>query len=108
MDAKALQEDLENISFALSLAKPEIGKEVGRQSRRKAKEKGPKEKLCTKEMDSLEGPQEEADVQRRALRRGKNFAVGKPTVHSLSRVIPTDFKKWHSQLPCSALTIKKG
>ena len=26
----------------------------------------------------------------------------------LSRVIPKDFKKWYSQLPCLALSIKKG
>ena len=36
------------------------------------------------------------------------IAVGRPGVHSLSRVIPKDFKKWYSQLPCLALSIKKG
>ena len=35
------------------------------------------------------------------------FAVGRPGVHSLSRVIPEDFKKWYSQLFCLALSIKK-
>ena len=30
MDAKALQDDLESLGFTPSLAKPEIGKEVGR------------------------------------------------------------------------------
>ena len=34
-------------------------------------------------------------------------AVGRPGVHSLSQVIPKDFKKWYSQLPCLALSIKK-
>ena len=29
MDAKALQEDLQSLGFTPSLAKPEIGKEVG-------------------------------------------------------------------------------
>ena len=28
------------------------------------------------------------------------FAVGRPWVHSLSRFIPKDFKKWYLQLPC--------
>ena len=36
------------------------------------------------------------------------FALGRPGVHSLSRVIPKDFKKWHSQLPCLSFSIKKG
>ena len=35
------------------------------------------------------------------------FAVGRLRVHSLSRVIPKDFKKWYSQFPCLALSIKK-
>ena len=35
-------------------------------------------------------------------------AVGRPGVHSLSRVIANSFKKWYSQLPYLALSIKKG
>ena len=35
------------------------------------------------------------------------FAVGRLGVHSLSRVIPKDFKKWYSQFSCLALSIKK-
>ena len=35
------------------------------------------------------------------------IAVGRPGVHSLSRVIPKDFKKRYSQLPCLALSTKK-
>ena len=35
------------------------------------------------------------------------IAVSRPGVRSLSRVIPKDFKKWYSQLPCWALSIKK-
>ena len=35
------------------------------------------------------------------------MAVGRPGVHSLSRVIPKDFKNWYSQLPCLALSIKR-
>ena len=34
MDAKALEEDLQSLGFTPSLAKPETGKEVGRQSAR--------------------------------------------------------------------------
>ena len=37
-----------------------------------------------------------------------HFAVGRPGVHSPSRVIPKDFKNWHSQLSCLVLSIKKG
>ena len=36
------------------------------------------------------------------------IAVGRPGVHSLSRVIPKDFKNWFSQLSRLALSIKKG
>ena len=35
------------------------------------------------------------------------IAVGRPGVHSLSRVIPKDFKNWYSQLPCLALSIER-
>ena len=34
VDAKALQEDLQSLGFTPSLAKPEMGKEVGRQRAR--------------------------------------------------------------------------
>ena len=34
MDAKALQDNLQSLGFTPSLAKPEIGKEVGRQRAR--------------------------------------------------------------------------
>ena len=34
MDAKALQDDLQSVGFTPSLAKPEIGKEVGRRRAR--------------------------------------------------------------------------
>ena len=32
------------------------------------------------------------------------FAVSRPGVHSPCQVIPKDFKKWYSQLPCLALS----
>ena len=36
------------------------------------------------------------------------IAVGRPEVHSLSRVIPKDFEHWYLQLPCLALRIKRN
>ena len=38
---------------------------------------------------------------------GVGIAVGRPGIHSLSRVISKDFKKWYSQLPCLALILEK-
>ena len=40
-------------------------------SRRKA--------LCNRERDSLEGPHEEVEIERKALRRGKNLAFSEDT-----------------------------
>ena len=42
------------------------------------------------------------------IKESVRFAVGRPGVHSPSRVIQKDFKKWYSQLPCLTLSIKKG
>ena len=39
VDAKALQDDLQSLGFTPSLAKPEIGKEVGRQRARSSDER---------------------------------------------------------------------
>ena len=39
MDTKALHEDLQSLSFTPSLAKPEMGKKVGRQRARSYDEK---------------------------------------------------------------------
>ena len=36
------------------------------------------------------------------------FAIGRPGAHSLSLVIPKDFKKWYAHFPCLALSTKKG
>ena len=113
MDAKALQDDLRSLGFTPSLAKPETGKEVGRQreaSKRRSGigedkrhpvtdqlatwwirsnllilvalkkgnylgeahvRRGQKKALHRRERDSLEGPHEEAEIQQKALRRGK-------------------------------------
>ena len=54
---------------------------------------------------------EELKLQGEKVKRVKNFknvcfVVGRPGVHFLSRVIPKNFKKWYSQLPCLALSIK--
>ena len=35
--------------------------------------------LCKRERDFLEGPQEETEIQRKALRRGKNLALSEDT-----------------------------
>ena len=43
-------------------------------------------KLYTKERDSLEGPHEEAEIQRKALRRGKNLAFSEDTCLEKERV----------------------
>ena len=40
--------------------------------------------------------------------KGVRITVGRLGVHSLSRVIPKDFKRWYSQFPCLALSIEKG
>ena len=48
--------------------------------------------LYRRESDSLEGPHEEAEIQRKALRRGKNLAFSKDTClekeRARSKVIP--------------------
>ena len=41
--------------------------------------RGQKKALYRTERDSLEGPHEEADIQRKALRRGKNLAFSEDT-----------------------------
>ena len=38
-------------------------------------EKGPEENLYTEERDYLEGPHQEAEIQRKLLGRGKNLAL---------------------------------
>ena len=42
--------------------------------------------LYRRERDSLEGPYEEAEIQRKALRRGKNLAFSKDTCLEKERV----------------------
>ena len=45
-----------------------------------------KKALYRRERDSLEGPHEEAEIQRKALRRGKNLAFSKDTCLEKERV----------------------
>ena len=78
MGINALQEDLQSLVFASNLAQPEMEKEVGRRRARS------KERLLRK--DSLEGPHEEAEIQRKALRRGKNLAFSENTCLEKKRV----------------------
>ena len=47
---------------------------------------GAEEKLYTEERNSLEGPHEEAEMQRKALRRGKNLALTEDTCLKKERV----------------------
>ena len=44
------------------------------------------QKLCIKERDSLEGPHEEAEIQRKASRLGKNLAFSEDTCLEKERV----------------------
>ena len=48
--------------------------------------KGRRKALYRTEMDSLEEPHEEADIQRKALRRGKNLAFSEDTCSEKQRV----------------------
>ena len=48
--------------------------------------RGRRKDLHRTEMDSLEGPHEEAEIQRRALRRGKNLAFNEDTCLEKERV----------------------
>ena len=41
--------------------------------------RGQRKDLYRRERDSLEGPREEAEIQRKALRHGKNLAFSKDT-----------------------------
>ena len=52
----------------------------------KRKSEGAKEKLYTRERDSLEGPHKEAEIQRKALRRGENLAFSEETCLEKERV----------------------
>ena len=48
--------------------------------------RGRRKDLYRRERDSLEGPHEEAEIQRKALRRGKNLAFSKDTCLEKERV----------------------
>ena len=48
--------------------------------------KGRRKALYRTERDSLEGPHEEAEIQRKALRRGKNLALSEDTCLEKERV----------------------
>ena len=49
-------------------------------------EKGQRKALYRRERDSLEGPHEEAEIQRKALRRAKNLAFSEDTCLEKERV----------------------
>ena len=48
--------------------------------------RGRRKALCRRERDSLEGSHAEAEIQRKALRRGKNLAFSKDTCLEKERV----------------------
>ena len=48
--------------------------------------RGRRKALYKRERGSLEGPHEEAEIQRKALRRGKNLAFSKDTCLEKERV----------------------
>ena len=48
--------------------------------------RGQRKALYRRERDSLEGPHEEAEIQHKALRRGKNLAFSKDTCLEKERV----------------------
>ena len=48
--------------------------------------RSPRKDLYRTERDSLEGPHEEAEIQRKALRRGKNLAFSEDTCLEKKRV----------------------
>ena len=47
---------------------------------------GRRKDLCRREMDSLEGPHDDAEIQRKTLRRGKNLASSEDTCLEKERV----------------------
>ena len=48
--------------------------------------RGPRKALYRRKRDSLEGPHEEAEIQRKALRQGKNLAFSEDTCLEKERV----------------------
>ena len=48
--------------------------------------RGRRKDLCRRETDSLEGPHEKAEVQRKALKREKNLAFSEDTCLEKERV----------------------
>ena len=58
--------------------------------------------LYRTERDSLEGPQEEAEIQRKALRRGKNLAFSEDTCLEKEKLVEGDPKKSWSGIKTEA------
>ena len=66
----------------VTLITPKKGHHPGEASVRRGQRKA----LYKREKDSLEGPHEEAEIQRKALRCGKNLAFSKNTCLKKERV----------------------
>ena len=54
---------------------------------------GKRKALYRTERDSLKGPHEEAEIQRKALRRGKNLAFSENTSQKKKSAVESDPKK---------------
>ena len=61
--------------------------------------RGRRKDLYRRERDSLEGPHEEAEIQRKALKRGKNLALSEDTcLEKQKSAVEGDLKKSWSGL----------
>ena len=63
---------------------------------------GRRKALYRREMDSLEGPHEEAKIQRKALRCGKNLAFSEDTCLEKESAVKGDRKKSWSRIETDA------
>ena len=64
--------------------------------------RGRRKDLYRKERDSLDGPHEEAEIQRRALRRGNNLAFSEDTRLEKERVRSKVTQKSWSEIETEA------
>ena len=64
--------------------------------------RGQRKDLYRRERDSLEGPYEEAEIQRKALRRGKNLAFSEDTFSKGKSAVKGDPEKSWSGIKTEA------
>ena len=63
---------------------------------------GRRKDLCRTERDSLEGPHEEAEIQHKALRRGKNLVFSEDTCLEKENAVKGEPKKGWSGVETEA------